>query len=51
MVLMDLDTFSSSFESHSDTENPDFSQNTQQIDKNSLNKTSKENESEFSSSA
>ena len=46
-VLMDLDTFSSSFESYSDTENPDLSQNTQQTDEDSLNTTSKQNKSEF----
>ena len=48
-VLNNLANFSSSFESYSDTENPELSQNIQQTDENSLKKTSKQNKSEFSS--
>ena len=47
LVLTNLDTFSSSFKSYSDTENPDLNQNSQK----KFNKTSKENKGEFSSGA
>ena len=50
-VLTDLANFSSRIESYSDTENPELCQNTQQTDENSLNRTSNQNESEFSSAA
>ena len=48
---MDLDNFSSSFESYCDTENSELSQNIQQTDENSLNKTSNQNKSEVFSGA
>ena len=51
LVLMELDTLNSSFESYSDTENPELGQSSQKPHDKSLDKSSKKNKNEFSSGA